>query len=89
MDRKYFDVDQEFVNYKIASADGTFETILTIQQVLVDEIKEIVKVLEDNIADKYVDLSLNTFIMVSLINGVEYFQSNNNIEKIIGDSHGN
>ena len=89
MDRKYFDVDQEFVNYKIASADGTFETILTIQQVLVEDIKEIVKVLEDNIADKYVDLSLNTFIMVSLINGVEYFQSNNNIEKIIGDSHGN
>ena len=89
MDSKYFDVNQEFVNFRIASADGTFEFILTIQQVLVDDIKEIVKVLEDNIGDKYVDLSLNTFIMLSLIHGVECLQSNNNLERIIGDSYGN
>ncbi len=89
MDEKYLEVDQEFVHFKIASLDGTFETTLTIQQVLVDEIKEIVKVLEDNIADKYVELSLNTFIMLSLIHGVEYLQNNNNLERIIGDSYGN
>ena len=89
MDKKYLDANQEFIDYHVASNDGTFNGVIRIQKVLVDEIKEIVDYLKENIADGYVDASLNTFIVLSLINGVEYMNSNNNLERLVGDSYGN
>lgn len=88
---KYLDKNQNYLKYHVKSEDGTLDETITVQELLVEDIKDCVEFLKETYGVELADKMFEVFVEFALMQGLKFINKNRNwiIGIVNGDSNGN
>ncbi len=88
---KYLDKNQNYLKYHVKSEDGTLDETISVQELLVEDIKDCVAFLKETYGDELADKMLEVFLEFSLMQGLKFINKNRKwiIDIVNGESNGN